>query len=539
MGKFLFHHIIISTLFCASVFAQGTWQAVSNFGNNPGNLNAYEYIPTDMPPDAPLVVVMHGCTQNATSYANESGWNTLADAHKFYVIHAEQKSANHSTNCFNYWEPGDHNRGQGEAKSIKQMVDYMKSNYSIDNNKVFATGLSAGGAMTVVMLSAYPNVFAAGAEMAGLPYKVATSSGGVFTAALGLVSKTAQQWGDLVRNEYPSFSGTYPRMAIFHGTSDIIINENNAEETMKQYTNLHNTDQTADETINSFNGNADVRLKRYENSNGEVVIERYILDGMAHGIAVDPGSCDDRGGATGANAIDFGLFSSYWAADFFGILQDLPLYEISGPDSVFKQQQNVNFSVPQSPGSIFQWQFPMDVNVVNGSGTNSITVNWGNSSGDVELTETTAQGCDLGPISFHVTAIDSFMIIDTTGNNDTTVVDTTGNNVDTTGNNIDTTGNNIDTTGNNIDTTTNIIKRNVIKKDILIRQSNGLTEYLIRSSVNQSTTVRIHGLAGRLIEETSAQTNQYYSIPHELPPGIYILKCTTTESQLTKKIWIY
>lgn len=518
VGQFLLFNVIILTLFHSGVLAQGTWQAVSNFGSNPGNLNAYEYIPTNMPSNAPLVVVMHGCTQNATSYSNESGWNTLADAHKFYVIHAEQKSANNASGCFNYWENSDHSRGQGEARSIKQMSDYMKSNYSIDHDRVFATGLSAGGAMTAVMLSTYPDVFAAGAEMAGLPYKVATSSAGVLTAAVGLVSKTPQQWGDLVRAAYPGFTGSYPRMAIFHGTSDIVINENNAQETMKQFTNLHNANQTADETINSFNGNSTVQLRRYKDANGHAVVERYTFQNMGHGIAVDPGSCGDKGGTTGSNAINVGFHSSYWAAEFFGILRDLPLYQITGSDSIFKNQPNVNFAVPQNTGSSFQWEFPSDVNIITGQGTHSISVNWGISSGNIELTETTTQGCELGPISFYVTAIDSFVLIDTTGNNDTTIVDTTGNNIDT--------------------TSTNILEGQVYQEDIVIRQVLHFSEYAIISAINQSLQVVIFNSAGQAVHASGVQANQFYRIPGELPPGIYILKSATSQSQMAKKIWI-
>jgi len=393
-----------SLLPLAFSFAQGTWQSISSFGTNPGNISAYKYVPAGMPADAPLVVVMHGCTQNATSYSSETGWNTLADFHKFYVVHAEQKSANNSSSCFNYWEPGDHSRGQGEALSIKQMVDYMKSNYSIDNSRVFATGLSAGGAMTAVMLSAYPDVFAAGAEMAGLPYKVATSSLEVLLAATGLVSKTPQQWGDLVRAEYPGFTGSYPRLAVFHGTSDIVINENNATEIVKQFTNLHGTNQNADNTVNSFAGNASVQLMQYENAAGDVVVERYTLSNMAHGIAVDPGPCFTQGGGTGSNAIDINFFSSYYAAEFFGILKQP--FVISGNDSVYVNEQGVMFSVvPNNASSAYSWTLPAGATIAGGAATGAITVNWGNASGTVRVTETASNGCVTGPVELFVTAL--------------------------------------------------------------------------------------------------------------------------------------
>ena len=124
----------------------------------------------------PLVVVMHGCTQTATQYATESGWNVLANQHQFYTVYPEQIAANNSSSCFNWFNYGDQNRGQGEALSIKQMIDYMKINYSIDANRIYVTGLSAGACMTNIMLAAYPDVLAKGAVMAGAPFKSATSA---------------------------------------------------------------------------------------------------------------------------------------------------------------------------------------------------------------------------------------------------------------------------------------------------------------------------------------------------------------------------
>src|ERR1700744_5702056 len=110
MYKKLF--FIFTIILSATGFAQTGWQAVSSFGSNPGNLNMYSYVPTGISGSAPLVVVMHGCTQNATTVASQSGWNTLADRHKFYVVYPEQNSANNSSTCFNWFLSGDQNRNQ-------------------------------------------------------------------------------------------------------------------------------------------------------------------------------------------------------------------------------------------------------------------------------------------------------------------------------------------------------------------------------------------------------------------------------------------
>ena len=121
-------------LLCA-MMSHAQISPVSNFGSDPGNLNMFTYIPSGVPANAPLVLVLHGCTQTASSYASESDWNRLADQYKFYVIYAEQSTSNNFSRCFNWFESGDARRGLGEAASLKSMVDYMKSNYSVDNNR--------------------------------------------------------------------------------------------------------------------------------------------------------------------------------------------------------------------------------------------------------------------------------------------------------------------------------------------------------------------------------------------------------------------
>src|SRR6185436_18831490 len=109
---------------------------------------------------APLVVAMHGGTESASVYSTETEWGNLADRFQFAVVFPEQQTANNSSGCFNWFQTGDISRDQGEAFSIKQMVDTMKSSHNSDPARNFVTGMSAGGLMTEVMMAAYPDVFA-------------------------------------------------------------------------------------------------------------------------------------------------------------------------------------------------------------------------------------------------------------------------------------------------------------------------------------------------------------------------------------------
>ena len=187
-----------------------TLTTVSGFGSNPGNLTMYSYRPDGLPADAPLVVAMHGCTQNATDYFTNAGWRKYADLWKFALVLPEQKSANNSTSCFNWFEPGDTARGRRRGALHQADGRLRRRQLRIDPGRVYVTGLSAGGAMTAVMLATYPDVFAAGAIMAGLPYRCATSMTNAFSCMSPGVDKTPAAWGDLVRGAYSGYTGTLP-----------------------------------------------------------------------------------------------------------------------------------------------------------------------------------------------------------------------------------------------------------------------------------------------------------------------------------------
>jgi len=291
---------------------------VASFGTNPGNLTMYKYVPAGVPANAPLVVALHGCTQTASAYQG-AGWNALADVLKFHVLYPEQKSGNNASSCFNWFEVGDIARGQGEALSIKQMVDKMKADHSIDASRVFVTGLSAGAAMTGVMAATYPDVFAGAAVMAGIPYKCATSMTSAFSCMSPGADKTPAQWGDLVRGAYSGYSGPWPKVSLWHGTSDYTVATMNLAEQMQQWTNVHGIDQTVDvsETVAGF------PHKVYKDSSGNARVETYELTSMGHGTPVDPqfsfpGSSVGCGTA-GAYILDVNICSTWYAASFFGL----------------------------------------------------------------------------------------------------------------------------------------------------------------------------------------------------------------------------
>ncbi|WP_410811089.1 alpha/beta hydrolase family esterase [Micromonospora sp. 067-2] len=283
---------------------------VTGFGSNPGNLAMYAYRPDNLPANAPAVVLLHGCTQNASGYFANSGWQKYADQWKFALIVAQQSSANQSLSCFNWFTEGDISRGQGEALSIRQMVDYARTSYGTDANRVFVSGLSAGGAMSAVMLATYPDVFAAGSVIAGLPYRCSPPAS-TSTCQYSGVDKTPAAWGDQVRAAYPGYTGRRPRVAIWHGTSDSTVVPANATESRDQWTNVRGVSQTPTSTSSLPGGTT---LEVYGNDD----VRLYRVSGMGHGTPVDPGSGADQCGNTAAYFLDT-ICSTYRDALFFGL----------------------------------------------------------------------------------------------------------------------------------------------------------------------------------------------------------------------------
>ncbi|WP_329126941.1 extracellular catalytic domain type 1 short-chain-length polyhydroxyalkanoate depolymerase [Streptomyces sp. NBC_01465] len=288
---------------------------VTGFGSNPGSLSMYSYVPDNLPTGAPLVVALHGCTQSASDYYSHSGWAKFADAYGFALVLPQTTSANNANSCFNWYQSGDYTRGQGEALSIKQMVDYARSQYGSDPSRVYITGLSAGGAMTSVMLADYPDVFAGGSIDSGIPMGCATDLSSGLTCEYNPVSKTPQQWGDAARSASGGWTGPWPRVAVWQGTGDSTVNPANATESRDQWTNLHGISQTPSSTTTLPGGTTQAV---YNGANGAPAVETFTISGMAHGLAVSPGSGADQCGTTGTYYLNY-ICSSYYTAKFWGL----------------------------------------------------------------------------------------------------------------------------------------------------------------------------------------------------------------------------
>jgi poly(hydroxyalkanoate) depolymerase family esterase len=285
---------------------------LTRFGSNPGALNAKIYLPKGLPKGAPFVVVLHGCTQHAAGYDHHSGWSQLADAEGFGLLFPEQQRANNPNLCFNWFLPADARRGSGEAHSIRQMIEAMVVAHGFDHNRIFVTGLSAGGAMAAAMLAAYPEVFAGGAIIAGLPYGSATTIPEAFDRMRGRGGPSERDLQKALRSA-SDHRGPWPRISIWHGTADHTVAHSNAEAIAAQWQCVHGLETAP--TRSEVSGRHAKRL--WHNAAGEVVLEINTVAGMGHGTPLD----HDGLGAPGPFMLDVGISSTREIAGFWGIAE--------------------------------------------------------------------------------------------------------------------------------------------------------------------------------------------------------------------------
>jgi poly(hydroxyalkanoate) depolymerase family esterase len=283
---------------------------------NPGNLRARCFVPEGLKGPAPLVVVLHGCTQDAAVYDHGSGWSTLAERHGFALLFPEQQRANNPMLCFNWFSSDDTRRGAGEAASIKAMIEAMAAQYSIDPEQIHVTGLSAGGAMAAAMLAAYPDVFAAGAIIAGVPYGCAQGVGDAFECMGGRANRNTDHLVSKVRQASPH-KGRWPRLQVWHGSADSTVVPANANTIAAQWAQLHGLAPAPDRVERA--GAAERRV--WTAGDGQALIEQYSIGGMGHGVPLASGGKDDVG-APGAHMLDVGVSSTSRIAAFFGIAKE-------------------------------------------------------------------------------------------------------------------------------------------------------------------------------------------------------------------------
>jgi poly(hydroxyalkanoate) depolymerase family esterase len=288
----------------------------ADFGSNPGNLGMYSCVAPSLPYSSPLVVALHGCQQTARDFDLATGWSALGREHGFAVLFPEQKCGNNPQNCFNWFIEEHIRRNGGEIASIRRMIEKMLQDYKLDRNRIFVTGLSAGGAMACALLACCPDLFAAGALIAGLPYGAALGPFDAMKAMAFGPGYSGRELGDLVRQASPG-QKTWPKVSIWHGSHDDVVAPANASALVQQWLDIHQVDE-ASAMLDEIDG----QMRRsWRDSLGTIVVEHYAINGMAHGVPIDART-HGVAGSLAPFMFDAGISSTVRIARSWGLLQE-------------------------------------------------------------------------------------------------------------------------------------------------------------------------------------------------------------------------
>lgn len=243
---------------------------VSSVDAGSRRFKVYVPAPRDEPPCG-LIVMLHGCQQNADDFAVGTGMNKLAENHNFIVAYPQQESSANAAACWNWFVPAHQLRDRGEPASIAAITRALIAEFQVDPERVFVAGLSAGGAMAAVLAETYPDLYSAAGVHSGLAYGSATDVMSAFSVMRGDKQASAVGRGN---------SGTgATRMIIFQGSADGTVHHSNAQRLIDGSANANW--QNIEQPLTSYNGR-NVARQIFEDQNGSTKMEVWQIDGAGH-----------------------------------------------------------------------------------------------------------------------------------------------------------------------------------------------------------------------------------------------------------------
>ena len=220
----------------------------------------------------PLLVMLHGCSQDAQDFARGTGMNAIAEKYQCIVAYPEQSSSANSGKCWNWFERAHHHRGGGEPALIAGVARKVMHEYAIDPENVFIAGLSAGAAMAVVLGRTYPDLFAAVGCHSGLAYGCAVGT----SAAM-----QAMQYGESAGASHDN--DTAPPMIVFHGDMDGTVHPRNGQVVIQQWLGAGSPGSGAQAQLETGQiGRRSFTREIHRSAGGAVVAEHWTIHGGGH-----------------------------------------------------------------------------------------------------------------------------------------------------------------------------------------------------------------------------------------------------------------
>lgn len=213
---------------------------------------------------APLVVMLHGCKQNPDDFAAGTRMNELAQAQGFRVLYPAQAPRSNMQRCWNWFQPGDQKRGSGEPALLAAITRHVMQTHAVDAERVYIAGLSAGGAMAVIMAHEYPDLFAAVGVHSGLPQGAAHDVATAF-AAMKHGPRGVPKVADTTRVP----------MIVFHGDLDATVHPSNSEHLVAG----HSASEVEQGSVDSGRG---FERTSYRDASGRLVAEHWLVHGSGH-----------------------------------------------------------------------------------------------------------------------------------------------------------------------------------------------------------------------------------------------------------------
>jgi len=281
--------MVLALVLAVAVFVvpATTGSAASSFKtvNYKMNQQYLRYVPSTYKAgqEVPLIVALHGCSQTASQFATSTKLNKMAEKYNFIVIYPQQSTMRQVLMCWSFFSSTS--RNSTEPKMIVNMVNQVKSQYSIDNDQVFVCGFSAGGAMASTLALCYPDVFAAASVTSGLMH----NSCNMMTYATAMLYGSSNSPTSTGRSAYSSAGSKAHVIPIitFHGLTDTTVNVVNSYQIMTQFATFN--DLADDGKLNSsIRGDSDkqtttptyIHYEHYD-ANGDVIMERYVVSELA------------------------------------------------------------------------------------------------------------------------------------------------------------------------------------------------------------------------------------------------------------------